>query len=96
MNDIDYDGKPVHVLRYREEKAGETTEFQWLSSIRITKGNAEKMAETGRKRWKIENEGFNRQKNWQGSITHTCSWDDQAQKNHYLMAQDLGFCETVV
>ena len=65
VNDIDYEGKPVHVLRYREEKAGETTEFQWLSSIRITKGNAEKMAETGRKRWKIENEGFNRQKNWQ-------------------------------
>ena len=69
VNDIDYDGKPVHVLRYREEKAGET----------------------GRKRWKIENEGFNRQKNWQGSITHTCSWDDQAQKNHYLMAQISDF-----
>ena len=91
VNDIDYEGKPVHVLRYREEKAGETTEFQWLSGIRITKGNAEKMAETGRKRWKIENEGFNRQKNWQGSITHTCSWDDQAQKNHYLMAQISDF-----
>ena len=44
-----------------------------------------------RKRWKIENEGFNRQKNWQGSITHTCSWDDQAQKNHYLMAQISDF-----
>lgn len=27
----------------------------------------------GRKRWKIENEGFNRQKNWQGDITHACS-----------------------
>ena len=95
VNEIDYDGKPVHVLRYWEEKNGTTTEFQWLSSIRITKGNAEKMAETGRKRsarlWKIENEGFNRQKNWQGSITHTCSWDDQAQKNHYLMAQISDF-----
>ena len=52
VNDIDYEGKPVHVLRY---------------------------------------EGFNRQKNWQGSITHTCSWDDQAQKNHYLMAQISDF-----
>ena len=58
--------------------------------------NAEKMAETGRTRCKIENEGFNRQKNWQGSITHTCSWDDQAQKNHYLMAQISDLCETVV
>ena len=42
VNDIDYEGKPVHVLRYREEKAGETTEFQWLSSIRITKGECGK------------------------------------------------------
>ena len=91
VNDIDHEGKQVNVLRYREEKDGETTEFQWLCSIRITKGNAEKMAETGRKRWKIENEGFNRQKNWQGDITHACSWDDQAQKNHYLMEQIADF-----
>ena len=91
MNDIDYEGKAVHVLRYREEKDGEITEFQWLSSIKITKGNAERIAETGRKRWKIENEGFNRQKNWQGSISHTCSWNDQAQKNHYLMEQISDF-----
>lgn len=28
---------------------------------------------------------------WQGSITHTCSWNDQAQKNHYLMAQISDF-----
>ena len=65
VNEIDYEGKPVHVLRYREEGEGEITEFQWLCSIKISKENAEKMAEAGRKRWKIENEGFNRQKNWQ-------------------------------
>ncbi len=41
----------------------------------------------GRKRWKIENEGFNRQKNWQGDITHACSHDATAMKNHYLMTQ---------
>ena len=49
------------------------------------------MAEAGRKRWKIENEGFNRQKNWQGDITHACSWNDQSQKNHYLMEQISDF-----
>ena len=91
VNDIDHEGRQVNVLRYREEEEGSVREFQWLSSMKITKGNAEKMAETGRKRWKIENEGFNRQKNWQGSITHTCSWDDQAQKNHYLMEQISDF-----
>ena len=39
VNDIDYEGKTVHVLRYREEKDGEITEFQWLSSMKITKGS---------------------------------------------------------
>lgn len=69
INDIDYNGKPVNMLRYWEEKIsnGKTvrTEFQWLTSMRITEKNAEKTACAGRKRWKIENEGFNRQKNWQ-------------------------------
>ncbi len=91
INDIDYNGKPVNMLRFWEEKIsnGETvrTEFQWLTSIRITEKNAEKTAGAGRKRWKIENEGFNRQKNWQGDITHACSWDATAMKNHYLMVQ---------
>lgn len=91
VNDMDYNGQPVNMLRFWEDRTvkGKTvrTEFQWLTSIRITKGNAEKTAGAGRKRWKIENEGFNRQKNWQGDITHACSWDATAMKNHYLMAQ---------
>lgn len=91
INEIDYRGKPVNVLKYWEEKQikGKTvrTEFQWLTSIKITPKNAEKIAATGRKRWKIENEGFNRQKNWQGDITHACSWNEKAIKNHYLILQ---------
>lgn len=91
VNDIDYNGKPVNMLRFWEEKVvnkeAVRTEFQWLTSIRITPKNAEKTAGAGRKRWKIENEGFNRQKNWQGDITHACSWDATAMKNHYLITQ---------
>lgn len=91
VNDIDYNGRPVNMLRYWEDKQekGETvrTEFQWLTNIRVTKKNAEKIASAGRKRWKIENEGFNRQKNWQGDITHACSHNANAMKNHYLMTQ---------
>jgi hypothetical protein len=79
------------MLRYWEEKVIEgkniRTEFQWLTSMIITSKNAERLAAIGRKRWKIENEGFNRQKNWQGDITHVCSWNVQAMKNHYLMLQ---------
>lgn len=91
VNGIDYNGTTVNMLRYWEEKVikKETVrkEFQWLTSIGITNRNAEKLAATGRKRWKIENEGFNRQKNWQGDITHACSWNITAMKNHYLMTQ---------
>ena len=91
INDIDYNGKPVNMLRFWEEKIvkGKAVrrDFQWLTSIRITKKNAEETAGAGRKRWKIENEGFNRQKNWQGDITHACSFNATAMKNHYLMTQ---------
>ena len=44
-----------------------------------------------RNRWKIENQGFNRQKNWQGDIEHACSHNERAQKNHYLMEQIADF-----
>ena len=40
---------------------------------------------------KIENQGFNRQKHWQGNIEHACSWNGKAQKNHYLMEQIADF-----
>lgn len=91
VNEIDYKGNPVNMLKYFEEKVIKEnvvrTEFQWLTNIIITNKNAEKLVEAGRKRWKIENEGFNRQKNWQGNITHICSWNSEAIKNHYLMQQ---------
>jgi hypothetical protein len=91
VNEIDYKGKLVNMLKYWEKKVVDgdvvCTEFQWLTNLGINKNNAEKIAKIGRKRWKIENEGFNRQKNWQGDITHVCSWNEQAIKNHYLMIQ---------
>jgi len=82
INAIDYRDHKVNVLLFWEEKVIKNesvrTEFQWLTNIKITKKNAEKLAQTGRKRWKIENEGFNRQKHWQGDITHACSWNETA------------------
>lgn len=95
VNGIDYKGHSVNVLRYKEqrEEKGEwrEREFQWITSLAITEKNAEKMAGAGRLRWKIENEGFNRQKNWQGDITHACSFDANALKNHYLIYQIADF-----
>lgn len=95
INEIDYEGHKVNELKYKEETVenGEVVikAFQWITNIKITKENALKIAETGRLRWKIENEGFNRQKHWQGDITHACSWNERALKNHYLMQQISDF-----
>ena len=90
-----YNESPVNVLRYKEKrvKAGKEIEttYTWITSIEITKRNAKKLVRAGRNRWKIENQGFNRQKHWQGNIEHACSFHEKAQKNHYLMEQISDF-----
>ncbi len=59
----------------------------------------------GRHRWKIENQGFNNQKNIYFNITHMCSYNYNAIKAHYLFSQfahtirqllDLGSIDTKV
>ena len=59
VNDIDYEGKPVHVLRYREEKAGENNRIPMAEQHKDYQRECGKDGGNGRKRWKIENEGFN-------------------------------------
>ena len=61
--------------------------FQWITDIEVTKRNLEEMVEAGRGRWKIENEGFNNQKNGIYDIEHLNSRDSNAMKNHYLLTQ---------
>ena len=41
----------------------------------------------GRNRWKIENEGFNVQKNGTFNISHLCSRNENALKIHYYFIQ---------
>ena len=96
QNQILFQNTEVNLIYYREKKIGadgkeKVTEFAWITSIPITQKNARKIVKAGRKRWKIENQGFNRQKHWQGNIEHACSWNEQAQKNHYLMEQIADF-----
>ena len=91
-----------YIIRYKEGCAPsiareyralqkKETEFAWITGIEITKSNAKKIVRAGRNRWKIENQGFNRQKHWQGNIEHACSFHERAQKNHYLMEQIADF-----
>jgi hypothetical protein len=88
INDLNYSGHNVCVMELEIEKDSKKwREFQWVTSFRITGKTAHEFAETGRKRWLIENEGFNIQKNHRYFITHANSLDYNAMKNHYLLTQ---------
>jgi len=88
VNDLDYRGHTVAVMELEIEKDGKKwKEFQWITSLRIRGADAYEFAQTGRKRWLIENEGFNIQKNHRYIITHANSLNYNAMKNHYLITQ---------
>ena len=61
--------------------------FQWITNIDLDKKNTEEMIKAARGRWKIENEGFNNQKNGIYRIEHLNSKNPNAMKNHYLLTQ---------
>ncbi|MDC3416214.1 transposase family protein [Aquibacillus salsiterrae] len=88
VNQISYNQRTVNVL---ECKIGETKEdkkqFTFITDIKITKRYAKNLVVVGRSRWKIENQGFNRQKNIRYHIEHASSKNYVAMKNHYLLAQ---------
>ena len=79
--------KEANVLKYYENKKGKTTEFMWVTSLKITEGNKEEIVHYGRQRWKIENEGFNIQKNGTFDIGHIYSKNYNAMKAHYFFIQ---------
>lgn len=95
INDINYQSEMLNITEFKEvkkksEKGIEkqvTTEFIFVTNIRITKKNNFSIIQAGRSRWKIENEGFNNQKNVRYDIEHACCLDYQAIKNHYLLIQ---------
>ena len=61
--------------------------FTFITSLSVTDNNIKKLIDMGRRRWKIENNGFNNQKNILFDITHMCSLDYNAMKVHYLFIQ---------
>lgn len=82
---LDYQEKKVNIIKYADKKKG--TEFVYITDLPITNKNIKSTINVGRKRWKIENEGFNIQKNGTFDIGHLYSKNQIAIKVHYLMIQ---------
>lgn len=62
VNDLEYDGIKLHFVMCQETVDGKTTTFAYLTDFSVNRDNVVIIAEGGRLRWTIENEGFNVQK----------------------------------
>lgn len=89
VNGVDFGGKPINVLECRErDSEGRALRFVWATDIPVNESNfAELGNHGGRLRWKIENEGFNVQKNNGYEMEHAYSEHEHAAKNFYLLLQ---------
>jgi hypothetical protein len=62
--------------------------YKWITNFSLTSRNVVHLAnQGGRLRWKIENEGFNVQKNSDLNLEHPYSQDPTARKVFYLLLQ---------
>lgn len=82
----------VHYPNYaecvEEKMTGAKTKYVWISNITISFNNVDVIANSGgRLRWKIENEGFNVQKNGGYNLEHAYSREPNARKVFYLLLQ---------
>lgn len=84
---IKYKGIVLSAFKYIETKKKKTTIFRYISDLEIKDSNIKEIVSMGRKRWKIENEGFYTQKHRTFNISHLNSRNDTAMKNHYFFIQ---------
>lgn len=84
VNEIPYNNRKVNFFEGTvKDKKGEKRKYLFITNMRVTERNAKTMLAVGRSRWKIENQGFNTQKNIRYYIEHVNSHDYNAMKNHY-------------
>ena len=98
MNDISYldSENREHILSVMEcletcpDSKGEpkTTRFKWIANLKVKTNNIRILTnQGGRLRWKIENEGFNVQKNGGYALEHAYSRNLTAAKVFYYILQ---------
>lgn len=94
LNDIEYKKHNYswvscnETVIYRSEKDNKVQQFVYITDLHLTTGNVANTADGGRLRWKIENEGFNTQKNSDYKMEHKYSRKSyNAMQNYYQMLQ---------
>jgi len=84
---IKYKNNSINAFKHIETKNKKTTIFRYISNLNINDYNIKDIVALGRKRWKIENEGFYTQKHRTFNISHLNSRNDNSMKCHYFFIQ---------
>jgi len=89
VNGLVHEGHTFNAFECVETVPGrKPTTFFWATDLPVSKKNVVELSENGgRCRWKIENEGFNVQKNQGYDLTHVYCENETAAKNFYLLLQ---------
>lgn len=89
VNGVPFSGHTLNVLECLETPSGKSaTRFVWVTDLPVDEGNHVELATGGgRQRWKIENQGFNIQKNNGYELEHAYSEHPRALKSFYLLLQ---------
>jgi hypothetical protein len=98
VNGIEFGSRKINAIECIETAPdGTRTRYAWATNIEVTKENVSTIAnEGGRLRWKIENEGFNEQKNSGYNLEHAYSEEPNAAKNYYTLLQIAHMLETLM
>ena len=75
VNGLEHDEVQLDFVMCRETVDGETKTFAWLTDFQVDRDNVIIIAQGGRKRWIIENQGFNEQKTGY-EMEHFCDCHD--------------------
>jgi hypothetical protein len=96
VNDIEYKTRETSTTRsfflnvldqVETKRDGKKKHFRWITSFHVNKYNAHSIGKGGRLRWKIENEGFNTQKNGGYNLEHCYTENPNSAKIFYLLLQ---------
>lgn len=88
VKDYQFNSYTFNIVRYIEHQYKKTDKvFTYITNLQINDKNIAEIVNLGRNRWKIENQGFNIQKNNIFNITHMYSLNYNAMKAHYLFIQ---------
>lgn len=86
---VHYHRDTYHVVEMEDtNEQGERIYYnKWIVNVKPNRNNAMALAQTGRLRWRIENEGTNTQKNGGYEMEHAFGRKRNAWKNYYLLLQ---------